>query len=326
MRKAFGRTMTWLAAIAVGFGLARAASADLSARADRARDGLADAARAAGVDLQADREPTPTITLAALVGVRPGASAPLNAPGRYTAGSAASMRRGPFTLATPAVSATAVQGTLSVAAGALPAVGTLEVVTPRGTARASAPAAYVAGRWTFDVTAPNGWKIQLATEAVTPENARGSLATTVAFFKDGMATPFETLQGRLSSDDGGTSVSVSLSEKTPGGSPECDRVSARYQQVATELGKNPTEKTMAEFEALTPRFAACMERQQKAIMEQAEKAQDPAFRAAEQKRRDDFGCTHVRLEADSGSVTGTAACGKNVGRLALTGAVTHAEK
>jgi hypothetical protein len=327
MSKAYGRTATWIVALGAIAGLVRAASEDVSARAAGARETLAATARSAGVELQADREPTPTITLASMVGVQPGASAPLTAPGRYTAGSAASMRRGPFTLSGATVSATAVTGTVSVAAGALPAVGTLEVVTPRGTARAYAGAAYVAGRWTFDLKAPNGWRIELATDVVTAQTAGGSLPTTVKFFKGADTTPFETRPGQLSGSDGGTSVSVSLSEKMPGGSAECDQVLTRYQQLATELGKNPSEKLMAEFEKLTGRMSTCMEQQQKAVMEQVQKSQDPAFQAAEQKRRDDFGCTYVRLESvAAGSVKGTATCGKNVGQLALTGAVTHAAK
>jgi hypothetical protein len=327
MPKAYGRTAMWIVAIGVGAGLVRAASLDLSARADDARDGLASAARSAGVELQADRDPTPTITLAAPIGIQPGASATLTAPGRFTPGSAASMRRGPFTLSGATVTATSVQGTLSVAANALPAVGTLEVVTPRRTGRASASAAYVAGRWTFDLKAPNDWRIELATAAVTPQTASGSLPATVKFFKGSESAPFETRQGTLSADESGASVSVSLSEKMPGGSAECDQVMARYQQIAADLGKGPSEKLMAEFEKLTGRMSTCMEQQQKAVMEQVQKSQDPAYRAAEQKRRDDFGCTYVRLETvAAASVKGTATCGKNVGQLALTGAVTHAEK
>lgn len=328
MRNRFTKAGMVVMAGLVGTGLLRAAAIDVAGHEREARTSLAGSSRAAGLEMQADKEPTPVVRLAALAGVQPGASAVLTAAGRYSAGLAVRVSRGPFTIADLVVTATSLKATVSAAQGALPALGEIEVVAPGGRARARAEALYVAGRWTFDVKAGNGWRMEAVSELATAEHANGSLPLSIKFFKDGQTTPFETRKGEISVQGAsGTNVQIRVIENQPGSSPECDRVMARYQQLGKELGKGPNDKLMAEFEKLQDKLTACMEEQQKVMMEIVQKQQDPAYQAAEKAKKDDFGCEYVNLTSDApGSVKGYSSCGRNVGQLAFAGTVTHSEK
>ena len=163
----------------------------------------------------------------------------------------------------------------------------------------------------FDLESANGWTIKAAPteQAFKDGGSYSSLGYKVEFYRPNESSPFETADGTLSIDffEAQDKFAFSLRSTTPLAAQA--EVEALNKMIMSDEFQALSE---AEQEAVYARSEAASQRMMQELMGVA----DPAA-------RDNFGCLSFTLTpSGTGQVSGTLACGKNVGEPALTGTMT----
>lgn len=258
--------------------------------------------------------PTPELTLAKVVQVAPGQTATLALKGKFPPQTTFLLENDQVTLATPKVVGTSLSAAVTAAPDAVPGYARLFAYAPVSGAWTAVPAVFVGTPPTFDLKASNGWTVKVVPQAPTFDiGASDASASYVAeFYKPGDPKPFETAAGRLSIE--GTRApsdqwSFSIVSGQAGSAME-EMQAIQRQMSDMDAFMKMTEKqrdaVMAKLEAVSERMA----KESEAMIA------DPA---AVQRKQDAFGCQHLSLTLGGADVTGSVSCGKDVGRLELTG-------
>lgn len=258
--------------------------------------------------------PTPELVLAKVVQVAPGQTAALAATGTFPSGTTFLLENDQVTLGAPTVAATRVSATVTAAPDAIPGFARLFAYAPVSGAWKAVPAVFVGTPPTFDLQAGNGWTVKVvpAGKTFTLRGEEASTAYTVDFYKPGEAKPFETASGTLSIDGGrAPSDQWSFSISAGGAGSAMAEMEAIQRQMGDanafmKMTDAQRDALMAKLESLTER----MGKEAEAMMA------DPA---AAQRKQDAFGCQHLSLSLAGATVTGAVSCGKDLGRLELTG-------
>lgn len=258
--------------------------------------------------------PTPELTLAKVVQVAQGQTATLALKGTFPPQTTFLLENDQVTLTTPKVVGTSLSAAVTAAPDAVPGYARLFAYAPVSGAWTAVPAVFVGTPPTFDLKASNGWTVKVVPQEPTFNiGASDASASYVAeFYKPGDARPFETAAGRLSIE--GTRApsdqwSFSIVSGQAGSAME-EMQAIQRQMSDMDAFMKMTEKQrdalMARLEAVSERMA----RESEAMIA------DPA---AVQRKQDAFGCQHLSLTLAGANVTGSVSCGKDVGRLELTG-------
>lgn len=258
--------------------------------------------------------PTPELTLAKVVALAAGASAPMALSGTFSPQTVFLLENDQVSLSAPTVAANRFSATVTAAPDALPGFARLFAYTPVSGAWTSAPAVLVGTPPTFSLTASNGWTVALVPQApsFTLDGPRASVGYKAEFRRAGESAAFETASGTLTLD--GTSSptdqwSMSITAGEAGSAME-EMMALQAQMGDMNAYLKMTEK---QREALTAKLEALSERMTK---EAEAMMADPT---AAQRKQDAFGCQYVSLTLGAPNVTGHISCGKDVGSLQVTG-------
>jgi len=258
--------------------------------------------------------PTPELTLGTVVQVAPGGSAPLTVTGTFSPQTTFLVPNDQLTLEAPTVAAGRFSATVKAAPDAVPAFVRVLAYTPVSGAWRDVPAVLVGTPPSFALTASNGWTIALVPQAPAfkVEGSGASVAYKAEFRKPGESAPFEVAMGTVTLDaqhSPTTEWSFSLA------SAESGSAMAEMQEIQAQMSDPQAFMRMsdAQREALMARLEKVTER----LGQEAQAAlNDPSVM---QRKQDAFGCQHLTLVLASPTVSGTVSCGKDVGRLTLTG-------
>jgi hypothetical protein len=258
--------------------------------------------------------PTPELVLAKVVHLAPGQTATLAATGTFPPRTMFLLEHDQVTLGTPTVGATAFSAPVTAAPDAIPGFARLFAYAPVSGAWRAAPAVLIGTPPHFDLTASNGWMVKVVPQAkaFTVQGEQASVAYVAEFYRSGEATPFETASGTVSLEGGqapSDEWSFSISAAGAGSA------MAEMQAIQSQMSDPNAfmKMTDAQRDALMARLEAVTERMGK---EAEAMVADPA---AAQRKQDAFGCQYLSLKLAGAAVTGAVSCGKDVGRLDLTG-------
>lgn len=306
-------------ALLVAAALVRAQASPFQAKRNELRKQAEAAQQTQGLAGAANRKalfakyPTPEIKLAKPLALAAGVSGALSVPGRFPEGASVVAGSEAITLADVAVTATAVKGTVTAAAGLPPQWARVYVFAPVSLAETWTPV-FVGAPQAFELKASNGWTVKVTPDAkaFTVSEREARVSYKAEFFKPGAATPFETTSGPLALDANDTTVgryNVMLSAGQSGSAMEEYQELSKRMVEMMQAGKVGTK----EFDALQKKAEAAQARWMK---EMESMVADPA---AAQKKQDAFGCQTISLTVKGPAVTGSISCGKDVGTLQVTG-------
>jgi hypothetical protein len=249
-----------------------------------------------------------------VVDVAPGQSATLAVKGTFPPRTTFLLENDQVTLGTPTVGATAFSASITAAPDAIPGFARLFAYAPVSGAWKALPAVFVGTPPTFDLRASNGWTVKVVPQGKTfaLRGEEASVPYSAEFYKPGEAKPFETATGTLTID-GGRAPSDEWSFSISAGS--AGSAMAEMEAIQRQMGDANAfmKMTDAQRDALMAKLERLTERMGK---EAEAMVADPA---AVQRKQDAFGCQHLSLSLASANVTGAVSCGKDVGRLELTG-------
>lgn len=263
--------------------------------------------------------PTPELTLAKVVQLAPGQTATLALKGTFPPQTTFLLENDQVTLGTPKIVGTSLSAAVTAAPAAVPGYARLFAYAPVSGAWTALPAVFVGTPPTFDLKASNGWTVKVVPQAQTFSlgESDASVSYVTEFYKPGDARPFESAAGRLSIE--GTRPpsdqwSFSIVSGQAGSAMEEMQAIQRQMSDMDAFMKMPEKQRdalMAKLEAVSERLAS----------ESEAMIADPA---AVQRKQDAFGCQHLSLTLAGATVTGltvtgSVSCGKDVGRLELTG-------
>jgi hypothetical protein len=310
------RTFILVLMLSLAGGLLRAQSQKF----EQARNALNDQAQAQQKQqgLSGDRAklfsqyPCPEIPLVKTQQVAPGAAVPIVLNGKFPKGTTLlSDHDGAALLGT--LAGNTFTGRLTVAPNQLPNYVHVYAFTPVSHGFTMTPVAFIGSVYSFDVRGQNGWTIKATPTAsawqVSDQNA--VLPYRVEFYRQNEVKPFETMDAQLSYSSGSTptnEINMNLQAAASGAAAEMQALSKKMSDTQSFLKLSQAEQT-----ALVNRMGQL---QQQMMKEMMTGVSDPA---AMQKKQDDFGCHNLTLRAgQSGSVSGTVQCGRNVNNGSLT--------
>jgi hypothetical protein len=229
-----------------------------------------------------------------------------------------------FTLATRSMTPTRARLSLTVLPTALPGMSTLQLTTKKGRS-VSLPAVKVVGRWQYDLTADNGWRVQMTPKPVAAKAKE--LTYAVVFFKDKETKPFQQRDGTLSlSEDRCETIDPAMSfsfGEVKQEEDECTRIQARANEIATRMQAGDAT-AMNEFMAIQEKMSACTVKMITAQTAQMQKMTTAAGQQQMQAEQDNAGCSSVTLTPGAaGTVKGMLYCSKNFGYPKVTGTMKY---
>jgi len=265
--------------------------------------------------------PTPELTLGKVVQLAPGGSAPLTVTGTFSPQTTFLVQNDQLTLDAPSVASGRFSATVTAAPDALPTFARLYAYTPVSGAWRDLPAVLVGTPPTFTLTASNGWTVSLVPQAPAfrVDGTNASVTYKAEFRKPGETAPFETATGTMTLDgDRPPTAQWSFSLA----SAESGSAMAEMQEIQAQMSDPQAFMKMsdAQRDALMARLEKVSERLGK---ETEAMLNDPSIM---QRKQDAFGCQHIALDLSAPTVSGSISCGKDVGRLELTGTRLAANK
>ncbi len=302
-----------LGALAV-FGVARAANSHYvenrsafyeSQQAERKRLGLTDWAQVKA------KYPTPEITLCRAARVVPGATGEVTVRGKFVPGSKFLFENDVVEVVKESATAAEYHATVRVPAGVGPGYSPLHVLAAVSGIEASppCPAVYIGGKYEWEFTAQNSWRIKLHPKGDPfPKDGTESLSYTAEFYRGNETNPFEVREVGLGLGGPlhGNSYSGGFSESSnqSGAMPDMEQIMKKLYDPNT----SPEER-----EALAQKMS-----------EAQEQMMDPVnmMKAAQQQQQKDaeFGCKNIRFSDSVDSVEGQISCGQKVGTISIKGA------
>ena len=308
--------------VLVVFGLARAGNSHYmehrrafydSLEGERKRLGLTDWAQIKG------KYPTPEITLCHAARVTPGTTGEVAIRGKFVPGTKFLFENDNVEVVKENATATEYHATVRVPAGLGPGYSPLHVLAAVSGIEASPPcsAVYIGGKYEWDFTAPNGWRIKIRTSKDPfPKDAEDPVATYAAeFYRGNESQPFQVrdLQLGLIGDLYGNPYEGGLAATNAAAQKEQDDYQTIMKKLADpNLSDQERDKLMNRMSEAAAKQAADMQ-----------KMMDPNYvRQQQQKIAQDqaeFGCQHISFSTAADSVTGKITCGQKIGTLQITG-------
>ena len=268
----------------------------------------------------ASKYPTPEITLCHAARLAPGATGDVTVRGKFVPGSKFLFENDNVEVVKESATATEYHATVKVPAGLGPGYSPLHVLAAVSGFEATThcPAVYIGGKYEWDFSAQNGWRIKVSTkqDPFPPDGSDPVGAYSVGFYRANESQPFQVrdLQLGLAADLYGSSYSAGLAESQAAAQKDADD----YQTIMKKLG-DPNLSNQ-EREKLLNRMIEASTKQ----TAEMQKAMDPNnMRQQQEKAAQDqveFGCQHMSFTTSAEAVTGTVTCGQKVGTLKITGA------
>lgn len=262
--------------------------------------------------------PSPQITLCKVANTKPGTAAPVEVTGTFADGTLVLADRDGAQLAADTANGSRFSTTVTLAPNLGPGFVRLHFFTPVSGGTASCAVVFANIVQAFDLKADNGWTVRVlpaASSYALDSNGSAALDYTVDFQRAGEPKPFQSMTGRRqiapgTTDDG--PFSLGLTERGSGAMAEMMELQKKMQDIDAMM-KMPDK----ERDALMERFSAVTE---KVMQEQMAAVSDLA---AMQRKQDEFGCQSMTVQpAADGTAAGSVSCGRNVGRLTLSGRAT----
>jgi hypothetical protein len=266
--------------------------------------------------------PTPEISLTHLTRIVPGATVEVAVPGKFAPGTQFLFDNDALQVIQQSLTPTGYHATVRAAPGTGPGLAVLHAFTPESCAWAAAPAVYIGGKFAWELTASNGWRITLHLTDEKYQPAQSEPPTplySVQFYRGAETQPFETrdLTLLLTSSER-NSYSGSLGESAPAGAQnpmaEIQEINKRIQDP--HISDAEREKLTARISQLTQQ----MIQQQSAGLQQM---QDPNYAKNLQEKRAEFGCEEIQFQMNGTAAEGSVTCGEKVGTLQFKGVMRY---
>jgi len=305
----FCKWAAFVAGVLLIFGIARASNSHYAEHrtaffeaqeAERKRLGLTDWAQVRA------KGPTPEITLCHAAHLTPGATGDVAIGGKFAPGSKFLFENDDVEVVKENATATEYHATVRVASGIGPAYSPLHVFSPVSGIEAKCPAVYIGGKYEWDFTAQNGWRIKLypASDVFPKEGSDPVVQYTAEFYRGTESKPFEVralslgLAGTLygNSYGGGLAQSASASG---GSQPDMQKIMQKMSDPST----SPEERE---------KLATQMMDLQQQMIQQVQSAQQ------QQQKDAEFGCQSMNFSGSADPVEGQVSCGPN-GNLKIKG-------
>jgi hypothetical protein len=313
MHQQLSRWSAVLLGALVVFGIARAANSHYAERrsafyesqqAERKRLGLTDWGQVKA------KYPTPEITLCRAARVVPGATGEVTVHGKFVPGSKFLFENDIVEVVKESATATEYHATVRVPAGVGPGYSPLHVFAAVSGIEASppCPAVYIGGKYEWEFSAQNGWRIKLHPKGDSfPKDGMEATPYTAEFYRGNETKPFEVrdfglgLGGPLY----GNSYSGGFAESSNQSGPTVD-----MEQIMKKLSDPNTSPEERE------RMAQRMVEAQQQMMDPAN-----AMKAQQQQQQKDaeFGCKNMHFNDSADSVEGQISCGQKVGTISIKG-------
>ena len=306
----FCKWTAFVAGILLVFGIARASNshyAELrtaffeSQAGEREHLGLTDRKQISA------RYPTPEITLCHPAHLTPGTTVNLLVRGKFVPGSKFLFENDAVEVVKENATATEYQATLRVPSSVGPGYSPLHVFAAVSGYEATCPAVYIGGKYEWEFTVQNGWRIKLhpAGDTFPTEGSAPEVKYTAEFYRANESKPFEVrefslgLKGTLYGNaySGGLTQSASAS----GGSAGLDM--QKIMQKLMDPNTSPQER-----QELAKHMGDLQQRMLQQTQSVTQQAQEDAK----------FGCQNLNFSANADPVEGQVSCGPN-GTLAIKG-------
>jgi hypothetical protein len=256
------------------------------------------------------RYPSPEVTLCRAVRVAPGGTAEVVVEGKFAAGTHFLFENDDVDVAKENATATEYHATVRAASGAGPGYAQLHIFTPVSGGNTECTAVSIGGRYEWDFTAQNGWRIKLQPKG----NANGSSDPKVAlykaeFYRGSESKPFEVLDLSLG-------LAGALFQNSYGGAlqepTENQAGSQGDPQAIMQKLSDPklTDEERAKLLERMTQMTTQMMQQQQALIQKA---------AEQQQKQAEFGCQSMNFDATADPVEGRVTCGQKVGTLTIKG-------
>ncbi len=273
-----------------------------------------------GLDVEAlkAKYPTPEITLCRRMRAIPGGTAEVVTRGKFAPGTRFLLENDNVEVVQETVTASEYRAKVRVAPNVGPGVASVHAVTPVSPGDTQCSPLYIGGKYEWDFTADNGWRIKLR----MVDERLGSEETQIPrplyraeFYRGDDTSPFETRDMELSlesslrgsyyggmqepeADTGGAMAEIEkLTQKMADpnlSDAEQDRLEQRLNDLIEKMSQEQT----------SPDYGKKMERQQ----------------AEMERKRQEFGCHSFNFRLKPGGVVeGDLTCGSKVGTLKYTG-------
>ena len=259
--------------------------------------------------------PYSKITPVTVQKVAPGASAAVALTGSFPPGVAVLSDRDGAVLSNVALSSTEYSARITVGATEGPGYVKLWAITPVHHVWVTMPVLFIDAVYRFDLQSASGYTVSVTPTAksFTLEEDFARLPYKAEYYRPGESTPFQTRDGWMSywsEKDTTTALNIDFPEPEGSAAQELDNIMKQMDDP---------QLTDAQRSDLTVRMVEAQQRMLGEMMNT-----DPA---AEQKKKDDFGCRMVQLYPGlGGAVAGGIVCGKDFapgGRLQVTGTMTQ---
>lgn len=315
----FSKWIAFAVVVVVVIGIVRASTNKYTERrqalwasqaAERQRQGLADHKALFA------KYPTPEITLCQPAHLAPGGTGETILRGKFTPGSQFLFENDDVDVVKENATATEYRATVKAAAGVGPGVATVHVFTPVSASTVACTGAFIGGKYEWNFTAANGWRIKVHPKGDTfPKDPSVQIVLyTAEFYRGSEAKPFEVrdfrlgLGGPLYGDTYGGSL-----DEAQGGPGSADDMQAIMQKLADpKLSDAERNQLMQKMMAAQQQ----MVQQQQASMQNMS---DPSYIQKQQQKQAEFGCQRMQFNTGSDAVSGQVSCGQKVGNLSIQG-------
>ena len=261
--------------------------------------------------------PTPEITLCPLVRVLPGGTGEVVVQGKFASGTKFLLNNDAVEVVKESVTPSEYRASLKVPAGAGPGVAAIEAVAPVSCADSRCRVVYVGGKYEWDFTANNGWRITLTMleEGNPGRSGKLSEATYRAEFYRGTepkpfevrlvqlppAAPDEHELGAAASYGGSIGESVAAAAEARAIQAEQEKLTAKL--FDPKLSDQEEKRVKARRQEIADQELAKL----RLLV-------DPKYQEARRKEQQEFGCTVISFSLKAGAVVkGRMQCGEKAG-------------
>jgi hypothetical protein len=267
--------------------------------------------------------PTPEIRLCRPLRVAPGAEADVVVGGKFAPGTKVLFDNDLIEVLNETVAPAEYRARIRVPAGIGPTFANAQMFAPVSGGNATCLAVYVGGKYEWEFTASNGWRLKVA---CPDDSYRPDLSTPpvlecrAEFFRGAELKPFEVrnLHLNLTSVPHDDRYSGWMDENAP---PETD-YGAEMRRISERL-QNP-KLSDAESERLTKQLETVMQAMMKQQQAAIAKMQAPGYAQEVERKRAEFGCQRLEFQVRPQSIEGRLSCGQKVGTPSLKGTMKFA--
>ena len=285
--------------------------------------------------------PTPEISLIRAVKVAPGGIAEVVVKGNFQPGTTFLFDNDRVQVVKEALTGSEYHATIKVSSNPLPDYANVYSFQPVRCLTTSALAIRIDGKFEWDLNADNGWRIKL--ESIPDPSAQPDRTASLyrgEFYRPGEAKPFQVRNVDLGCREdechgvvGEGTEDAALKQKATQAymnrsGPDQQQSQTRVKQLQDEMAQLTAK--MKDYAKLSPSEQKTLMARMQEISNEMKDAMTPkAVAEAQQqieKNQQEFGCAGMSLMLRNGALTGTVACGQNVGkqgRLSLTGNVKY---